>query len=249
VPFKNQTIVLAGDVVRCNGRKVRLWKHREIGGRIKSGNFAQDARGRWYCNLVCEIEIRPHGKNEAVGIDLGLKEGMTLSTGKKVENSRVFAKYEDELAKAQRANKARRVQAIHAKIANTRKDFLHKKTTKIADAFGLICVGDVSGRWLQATNGKSAADARTGMSRNILRYKAIARGATFVDVSEHLSTQICSDCGVVGGPKGIAGLEIRGWECDACGSVHDRDVNAARNILRLGCQTLAEGSSTLSAKR
>jgi putative transposase len=234
VPFKNQTIVLAGDVVRFNGRKVRLWKHREIGGRIKSGNFAQDARGRWYCNLVCEIEIRPHGKNEAVGIDLGLKEGMTLSTGKKVENSRVFAKYEDELAKAQRANKARRVQAIHAKIANTRKDFLHKKTTKIADAFGLICVGDVSGRWLQATNGKSAADASTGMSRNMLRYKAIARGATFVDVSEQLSTQICSDCGVVGGPKGIAGLEIRGWECDACGSVYDRDVNAARNILRLG---------------
>jgi hypothetical protein len=91
--------------------------------------------------------------------------------------------------------------------------------------------------------------ASTGISRNMLRYKAIARGATFVDVSEHLSTQICSDCGVVGGPKGIAGLEIRGWECDACGSVHDRDVNAARNILRLGCQTLAEGSSTLSAKR
>ena len=59
--------------------------------------------------LVCEVAIRPHGKNEAVGIDLGLKEGMTLSTGKKVENSRVFAKYEDDLAKAQRANKVRRV--------------------------------------------------------------------------------------------------------------------------------------------
>jgi transposase len=101
---------------------------------------------------------------------------MTLSTGKKAENSRVFAKYEDDLAKAQRANKARRVQAIHAKIVNTRKDFLHKETTKIADTFGLVCVGDISGRWLQATNGKSSADASTGMSRNMLRYKAIARG-------------------------------------------------------------------------
>jgi len=229
LPFKNQTIVLADDVVRFNGRKVRIWKHREIGGRIKSGNFAQDARGRWYCNLVCEVAIRPHGKNEAVGIDLGLKEGMTLSTGKKAENSRVFAKYEDDLATAQRANKARRVQAIHAKIVNTRKDFLHKETTKIADTFRLVCVGDISGCWLQATNGKSSADASTGMSRNMLRYKAIARGATFVD--------------------GIAGLEITEWECDACGSIHDRDVNAARNHLRLRRQTLAEGSSTLSTQR
>ena len=92
------------------------------------------------------------------------------------------------LISAQRANKARRVAAIHAKIANTRKHFLHKETTKIADAFGLICVGNVSGRWLQASNGEPAADASTGMSRNMLRYKAMARAARFVDVSEYLTT-------------------------------------------------------------
>ena len=113
---------------------------------------------------------------------------MTLSTGAKIENSRAFAKYEADLARAQRANKARRVKAIHAKIANTRKHFLHRETTKIADAFGLICVGKVSGRWLQARNGKSAADASTGMSRNMLRFKAMARAARFVDVSECLIT-------------------------------------------------------------
>jgi putative transposase len=247
VPFKNQTISVGGGAVRFNGHKFRLWQHREITGRIKSGSFSQDARGRWYCNLVVEYVAKPHGQNAAVGIDLGLKDGMTLSTGAKVENSRMFAKYEAQLAVAQRANKTRRVQAIHAKIANTGKDFLHRETTKIADAFGLICVGNVSGRWLQATNGKSAADASTGVSRNMLRYKAIARAATFVDVSEHLSTQTCSDCGAVGGPKGSAGLEIREWSCGDCGVVHDRDVNAARNILRLGCETLAGGSSTLSA--
>jgi len=247
VPFKNQTIDVNGATVRFNGHKFRLWQHREIAGRIKSGSFSQDARGRWYCNLVVEHVAKPHGQNAAVGIDLGLKDGMTLSTGAKIENSRVFAKYEAELTVAQRANKTRRVQAIHAKIANTRKDFLHKETTNIADAFGLICVGNVSGRWLQATNGKSSADASTGMSRNMLRYKAIARAATFVDVSEYLTTQICSDCGAVGGPKGSAGLEIRDWSCGECGVVHDRDVNAARNILRLGCQALAEGSSALSA--
>ena len=192
-------------------------------------------------------EPKPNGKNAEVGIDLGLKEGMTLSTGAKVENSRMFAKYEDALRCAQRAGKKRRTQAIHAKIANSRKDFLHKETTKIADAFGLVCVGNVSGRWLQATNGKSSADASTGMSRNMLRYKAIARAAMFVDTSEYLSTQVCSECGSVGGPKGLKDLGIREWVCGDCGAVHDRDVNAARNILRLGRQTLAEGSSIHTA--
>lgn len=84
-------------------------------------------------------------------------------------------------------------------------------------------------------------------SATMLRYKAMARAAVFVDTSEYLSTQTCSDCGAVGGPKGSAGLEIREWTCSACGAVHDRDVNAARNILRLGRETLAGGSSTLSA--
>jgi putative transposase len=247
VPFKNQTVRVVGSIVHFNGHKFRLWLHREIEGRIKSGSFSQDARGRWYCNLVVEYEPKPHGKNANVGIDLGLKDGMTLSTGAKVENIRIFDRYATLLAVAQRANKARLVKALHAKIANTRKDFLHKETTKIADAFGLICVGNVSGRWLQATNGKSAADASTGMSRNMLRYKAMARAATFVNVCEYLTTQTCSDCAAVGGPKGTKGLEIREWTCEECGVIQDRDVNAARNILRLGRQALAEGSSTLSA--
>lgn len=242
VPFKNQTVTVTPGVVRFNGRKFHVWMHREIEGTIKSGSFSQDARRRWYVNIVVEYEPKPTGADAEVGIDLGLKTGITLSTGAKVENSRAFQNHEDALAVAQRAGKKRRAQAIHAKIANTRKDFLHKETTKIADTFSLICVGNVSGRWLQATNGKSSADASTGMSRNMLRYKAIARAATFVDTSECLSTQVCSECGCIGGPKGSKDLEVRDWVCDDCGTVHDRDVNAARNILRLGRQTLAEGS-------
>jgi putative transposase len=105
--------------------------------------------------------------------DPGRKEGTTLSTGAKVENSRMFAKHKTALACAQRSAKKRRTQAIHATITNSRKDFLHKEATKIADAFGLICVGNGSGRWLEATNGKSSADASTAMSRDMLRYKAL----------------------------------------------------------------------------
>jgi len=116
VPFKNQTIRLTGSVVVFNGHEVRLWKRREIEGRIKSGSFSQDARGRWYCNLVIEYEPKPNGKNAEVGIDLGLKEGMTLSTGAKIENSRMFAKYEDAL----RCARACRQEASHP--GNPRQD-------------------------------------------------------------------------------------------------------------------------------
>jgi hypothetical protein len=90
--------VTTGAIVRFNGCKIRLCKHREIDGRIKSGSFSQDARGRWYCNLVAEYEPKPLGKNAEVGIDLGLKEGMTLSTGAKVENSRMFTTHENARA-------------------------------------------------------------------------------------------------------------------------------------------------------
>lgn len=248
VPFKNQTIVLSGGVIRFNGHQIRLWKHRDIGGRIKSGSFSQDARGRWYCNLVCEIEVKPNNRDAAVGIDLGLKSLAVLSTGEIINHPRVYRTLEGQLSTAQRANKRRRVAAIHARIANTRKDFLHKASTTIADRFGLIVVGNVSANWQMVTNGKSAADASWASFRNMLRYKAIARGATYVDGSEYLTTQTCSDCGSIGGPKGTEGLGIREWTCD-CGAEHDRDVNAARNILRLGRQALAEGALSSAKQR
>lgn len=242
VPFKNQTVGVTAAGIRFNGRIIRIWQHRQPVGVLKSGSFSQDARGRWYCNLVYENPIASTCGMGAVGIDLGLKDGLSLSTGEKVENSRLLVRRIDDLAAAQRARKKRRVAAIHAKIADSRRDFLHKATSRIVDTNALICVGNVSATWLQKTAGKSAIDASIGISRSMLRYKAIARGAVFVDVSEYLTTQVCSDCGSIGGPKGLEGLEIREWRCGECGAVHDRDVNAARNILRLGHQTLAEGS-------
>ncbi len=77
----------------------------------------------------------------------------------------------------------------------------------------------------------------------MLCYKAIGHGAEYLEADEHLTTQTCSDCGVIGGPKGIAGLGMRRWECVACGASHERDVNAARNILRVGleCQPRVDG--------
>ena len=186
--------------------------------------------------------------NRSVGIDLGLKELATLSTGEKIAAPRFYRRSE-EARHAQRARKTKRARAIHAKIANRRKDFLHKASTKLAKEYGLIVVGDVSPSKLAQTNmAKSVLDAGWSRFRDMLSWKLRLRsGGMLLEVSEHYTSQICSECGRLPSsrPRGIAGLGIREWTCDDCGTVHDRDVNAARNILRIGLDALAEGASTL----
>jgi IS605 OrfB family transposase len=189
------------------------------------------------CLHVDIPEVANDNWNAAVGIDLGLKTLATLSDGTKIENMRVLRHWAVKLAIAQRAGNKTRVRAIHEKIANIRRDHLHKATTALVGNYGFIAVGDVSTLKLVKTRmAKSVLDAAWGMFRSMLRYKCQKAGAVFVEVSERFTSQVCSNCGVnpKSSPKGMGGLGIREWECSACGSVHDRDVNAARNILRLG---------------
>lgn len=121
VPFQAARAIKIGDgAAWFLGRKYRLWYSRPIAGKIKTGCFAQDARGRWYLNLQGEV-----------GIDLGLATLATLSTGEKIENPRHVRRHEEALAKAQRAGNKRRAKAIHAKIAHCRRHHLHEATTKI----------------------------------------------------------------------------------------------------------------------
>jgi IS605 OrfB family transposase len=179
-----------------------------------------------------------------VGIDLGLKDLMTLSNGRKEPAPQFYREAEAALAVAQRARKKRRVAAIHAKIANRRHDFLHKLSTALVRAFDLIAVGNVNAAGLAKTSmAKSVLDAGWSTLRHQLAYKAMKHGAQFVEVNERFTTQICSDCGAKpdSRPKGIADLGIREWQCCDCGAVHDRDLNAAINILRRGRATLAAG--------
>jgi IS605 OrfB family transposase len=129
------------------------------------------------------------------------------------------------------------VRAIHEKIKNCRRDHMHKWTARVAREFRTILVGDVSSSQLARTKmAKSVLDASWSTARNTLRYKASRHGGTYREVDERLTTQTCSTTGIIPPerPRGIAGLGIRAWGCSACGEIHDRDVNAARNILRLG---------------
>src|ERR1700719_3720994 len=139
-----------------------------------------------------------------------------------------------------------RVRAIHAKIANRRKDSLHQFSTRLVRRYDAVFVGNVSASALVKTShAKSVLDAGWSAFRTMLRYKCDFAGATFAEVDEAFSTQTCSACDARSGPKGIAGLGIRVWTCSACGTVHDRNVNAAKNMLAAGRRRPAEGIPAL----
>ena len=238
VPIQaGKNIRIVDDTIIFLKAKYRLWLSRPIPGKVRMGSFSQDAEGNWYVNLVCEVASDlPAGLGE-VGIDLGLKDFTALSTGEKIANPRHLRKSAIKLAKAQRKGRKREARKIHRKVAAQRRDFLHKLSTRLARKNALVCVGDVSSSKLAKTRlAKSVMDAGWGSFREMLRYKvAMRHGARFQEVNERYSTQTCSACGSrEGSPRGTQGLSVRSWECGGCGVSHDRDTNAAVNILNWG---------------
>ena len=183
-------------------------------------------------------------KEGALGIDLGLKDLMTDSEGNSVEAPQFYRDLEKKLAVAQRAGRKPRVRVIHAKIANRRKDFLHKLSTQQVRQHQAIFVGNVNAQALAQTRmAKSVLDAGWSAYRAMLQYKCDDAGVWFVQVNESYSTQECSACGVRSGPRGLEGLSVRHWVCMGCGKRHARDVNAARVILSRGLAWLEQQSS------
>jgi putative transposase len=240
VPFKGRALKLGMGIVTLKGKRFRFWQSRPIEGVIKTGSFAQDARGHWYINLQCEVDAPAPGQGTAkIGIDLGLKDHATCSDGVKYSRANLTREHEDALAMAQRAHKKKRVTAIHAAIANRRKDWAHKTSTAIVERCRLIVVGNVSASKLAKTRmAKSVLDAGWSMLRTMLAYKALRLGIHYCEVNESGSTVTCADCGTRCGPSGLSHLGVREWCCSVCGVDHDRDINAAHNILRVGRHTL-----------
>lgn len=248
VPFNTGHVRFDGACFVFRGVRyetMHLREHLKPGMTFGAGSFNADASGHWYINLPIKLECGVSRPANAVGVDLGLKTLASLSTGGKVEMPRFYRASEAALAQAQRARKTKRTRAIHAKARNRRKDFLHKAAKGLVQEFGTIIIGDVSPKQLAKTSvAKSIHDAGWAGFKQMLTYKAIRHGGRVVEVSEVMSSQTCSACGCLppSRPRGIAGLAIREWECSDCGAVHDRDVNAARNILRAGLSTLCEGA-------
>ena len=233
IPFKAAYIRLQSDTVTYCGHRFRLWLSRPLHGVVKTGSFTQDACGRWYVNLQCEVAdaVEPVG-HLTLGIDLGLTSQIVCSDGVMYHRENLTRQHAAALATAQRAHKTSRVKAIHARMANVRKDWTHKATTAIARRAKVIVIGDVSSTKLVKTPfAKSAYDASWGIVRSQLHYKATRFAGSCVDGHERFSSVTCADCGARCGPRGLRGLGVRTWVCSCCGVMHERDVNAARNIL------------------
>jgi putative transposase len=205
-----------------------------------------DAAGRYFASFVVRADVDPLPKvNAGVGIDLGLTHFAVLSDGRKIVNPRFLRRAERKLRKAQKAlsrtakgggNRAKarvKVGRVHARVADMRRDWLHKESTAIIRENQAVYVEDLCVAGLGRTRlAKSVHDAGWSAFTGMLEYKARRYGRTFRKIGRFEPTsQVCSACGVKDGPKP---LSVRTWTCAACGTTHDRDVNAARNIVTAG---------------
>ncbi|RPE37382.1 putative transposase [Streptomyces sp. Ag109_O5-1] len=209
---------------------------------------SQDAAGRWYVSLLCEDpSVQPLAPADAaVGVDVGLGHLLTLSTGEKVSNPRHERRDRARLAKAQRrlarkargdgANRAkarRTVARVYARITDRRRDHLHKLTTRLVRENQTIVIEDLAVRNM-VKNGSLAraiSDAAWSDFRSMLEYKAQWYGREVIAIDRWFpSSKLCSVCGTL---QDKMPLHVREWTCD-CGTIHDRDVNAAKNILAVG---------------
>jgi len=233
--------------VYYNGHYFKVWDSFGLSKyKFRSASFNEDARGRWYFNVAIEVDVVVPKGQDKIGIDLGLRDTATCSDGTKLEAGRFYRDMEPKLAVAQRAGKKRRVRNIHAKIANRRKDALHKFSRQLVNRCGEIYVGNVSSNKLVKTKmAKSVLDAGWGQLKTMLEYKCAHAGIVFKEVNEAYTTRACSSCGSLSGPQGVNGLRIREWTCRECGVTHDRDVNAAKNILAVGHGRPVEGIPVL----
>jgi putative transposase len=252
IPFKASALRYRNGQLFFSGfeKPLSLWDSYGLAGyELGAGSVSEDARGRWYLNITVKVEKKTSsGGKAAVGIDLGLKDFAALSTGEVVEAERFYRDLEPKLALAQRARKKARTRALHAKIANRRKDFLHKLSTRLVTENGAIFVGNVNAAGLAKTRmAKSVLDAGWSMFRTMLNYKSDDAGAWFEEINEAYSTRTCSECGALSGPSGLQGLGIREWTCSGCGTTHHRDVNSGKVILARGHARLAGGIPFLSA--
>ncbi|MFE2483048.1 RNA-guided endonuclease InsQ/TnpB family protein [Streptomyces mirabilis] len=208
---------------------------------------SQDAAGRWFVSMLCDDPgVKPlPARGNAVGIDAGLEHLLTLSTGEKITNPRHERRDRAALAKAQRrlakkekgsANRARarlKVAKIHARIADRRRDTLHKLTTRLVRENQTIVIEDLTVRNMVKNHrlARAISDAAWSEFRSMLEYKAQWYGREVIAVDRWFpSSRLCSACGTL---QDKMPLNVRAWTCD-CGTTHDRDVNAAHNLLAAG---------------
>ena len=235
-------------------KQVRVKKHREVLGTIKSCTITKTCDNKYYVSILTEQEdIKPLNKsNNEVGIDLGLKEFAIMSNDEKVENPKYYEKAEKKLKKEQRKlslmvkgssnrNKQRiKVAKVHNHIKQQREDFLQKLSTKIIRENQSIFLETLKVKNMQQNHNlaKSISSASWSSFVNMLTYKSKWYGREIIQIpSNYPSSQLCSVCGYQN--KEVKDLKVREWECPQCHTHHDRDINASINILKKGKEILS----------
>ena len=236
------------------GIKVKL--HREVKGEIGKMAITKTPTGKYYVSIFTEQQIEELPKNnKRCGIDLGLKDFVITSDGNKFRNNRYTKKYAKQLKKAQQhlsrkqkgsngfEKQKLKVAKIHEKIASCRLDTLHKVSRKLIESYDLISIEDlnVKGMIKNYKLSKHIADVSWGNFVTLLQYKCDWYGKELIKVNRfYPSSKTCGDCGWI---NQNLKLSDREWTCNYCGVVHDRDVNASRNILKEGLKILGQGLS------
>lgn len=234
---------------------VRIKQHRQLSddGIIKSCTISKSPTGKYHVSILVEyednvqtIKINP---DKSVGLDMDMKNLFTDSQGNRAEYPRYYRKMQNKLVKEQRKlshcikgsnnrNKQRlRVAKLHEKVANQRKDFLHKLSNQIANDYDVVCIEDLNLKAMsQCLNlGKSIADNSWGMFTTFLGYKLTDRGKALSKIDKWFpSSKMCNECGLL---NDSLTLSDREWTCE-CGAHHDRDWNAAINIKNEGLRIL-----------
>ena len=234
--------------------RIRIKKHRDFKGMIKSVTVSLTTDNKYYASILVEENTETIKLlDNAIGLDLGIKDLIVDSNGNKYKNHKYLSKSQKKLVKEQRKlsnmvkgsnnrNKQRiKVARLHKKIQNQRNDYLHKLSKKIIDENQIICIEDLKVKDMikDSKLARNISDVSWSRLVSMLIYKASWYGRKVIKVpSTYPSSQLCSKCGYKNSIT--KNLNIRRWTCPECGIIHDRDINAARNILSKGIELITK---------
>ena len=241
---------LDGNRVVIMGQEYKFFKSREIEGKIKTLTVKRDALGDIYICVSCDLEpnqVLPR-TGESVGYDFGLKMFLKSANGDDIEAPLFFQQNANAIKKANRklsrkkkgsTNRKRarlELARLHKKVANCRMDFHFKTARNICDKYATICLEDLNIKAMQRMWGQKISDLGHSQFVNILKYQSTKFGSAVVEIPRfYPSSKTCFDCGYI---NQELQLKDREWTCPECSVWHDRDLNAAKNILRVGASTL-----------